>query len=557
MASSGIVFLSIVVSVTTLAARDAGPGQAGQGPPPIETLLARAGKYVGQFIERFANVVAEERYVQDTQGNLPSVPLGGRGFIQRFPSGAKHRELKSDFLLVKIGPAEWMPFRDVFEIDGTPIRDREQRLAKLFLQPTGAAALTQAAVAQAQQITDESTRFNLGAMQRTINTPILTLMLLQLEMQNRVRFSLGKRDASAGENVWVVEYKEEARPTLVRGLANIDVPASGRFWIEGETGRVVRAEIALAAPGVRARVTTSYRLDERFQIDVPVEMREHYDLDRGQVNGTASYGRFRRFDVNADETFHNPAAQTITDKRTGIVLIEMPSGRFTMGSPASELGRRADETLHDVTINRPFFIGQHEITQQEWRIVMGTNASRFADCGPRCPVENVGFADVEQFLAALNAQVDHEVLFRLPTEAEWEYACRAGTTTRFSTGDTLTTAQANYNGKQPDGGAAPGLFRERPTRAGGFPANAWGLVDMHGNVWEWTADWYGAYPSEDVADPPGPPSGDQRVIRGGSWQADANSARCAARAAHDPDARDSALGFRVAADRKQDPAAAR
>jgi hypothetical protein len=433
------LFLAAVVSATTLTARGENPAQAGQGPPPIETILERAGKYVGQFIERFSNVVAEERYLQDTQGNLPSLPLGGRGFVQRFPSGARRRELKSDFLLVKVGPVDWLPFRDVFEVDGTPIRDREQRLAKLFLR-SGGVAPTEVAMEQAQQITDESTRYNLGSMQRTINTPILALMLLELDMQHRIRFSVGKRDASAGDSVWIVDYREEGRPTLVHGAGNIDIPASGRFWIDVTTGRVVKTEIALATPGVRAHVTTSFHLDERFQIDVPVEMREHYDLDRGQVNGTASYGRFRRFDVNADEAFHGPTAQTVTDQRTGIVLIEIPSGRFTMGSPVSELGRQADEATHDVTINRAFFLGQHEITQQEWRIVMGTSAARFAECGPRCPVENVGFADVQQFLAALNAQPDHEVLFRLPTEAEWEYACRAGTTTRFATGDTITTA---------------------------------------------------------------------------------------------------------------------
>ena len=122
-----------------------------------------------------------------------------------------------------------------------------------------------------------------------------------------------------------------------------------------------------------------------------------------------------------------------------------------MGSPASEIGRRPDETPHDVTLNRAFFLGQHEVTQQEWRALMGTNPSRFSECGPRCPVENVTFADVQRFIAALNAQPDNAVVFRLPTEAEWEYACRAGTATPFATGDTLTTAQANYNGKRPYG----------------------------------------------------------------------------------------------------------
>jgi sulfatase modifying factor 1 len=513
--------------------------------PTLDVLIARGGRYVAQFIDRFSNVVAEERYVQDTLGNLPSVALGGRGGLQQMAPASRHRELKSDFLLVKVGPSDFLPFRDVFEVDGTPIRDREQRLARLFLQP----AATATELAQALDITKESARYNIGAMQRTINTPIMALTFLQLDTQSRIRYTLGKRDPAAGDNVWIVEYKEQGRPTFVRGLRDADIPASGRFWIDAATGRVAKAELALDTPGIRARVTTTFRLDEHFQIDVPIEMREQYFLDRGQVTGTASYGRFRRFDVNADESFHNPTAQTMTHTRTGIVLTEMSSGRFTMGSPASEIGRRSDETMHDVTINRPFFLGQHEVTQQEWRALMTTNPSRFADCGPRCPVENVTFAQVEQFIAALNGSPANDVVFRLPTEAEWEYACRAGTAGPFATGDTLTTAQANYNGKQRYGNAALGLFRERPTRAGGFPPNPWGLVDMHGNVWEWTADWYGPYPPSDAVDPIGE-SGDRRVIRGGSWQTDAAGARCAMRSTRQPGDRDSAVGFRVAADRK-------
>jgi formylglycine-generating enzyme required for sulfatase activity len=143
--------------------------------------------------------------------------------------------------------------------------------------------------------------------------------------------------------------------------------------------------------------------------------------------------------------------------------------------------------------------------------------------------------------------------YRLPTEAEWEYACRAGTVTPFFTGDALTTAQANYNGKEPYGKTASGQFRQRPTRAGGFPANAWGLHDMHGNVWEWTADWYGPYPEGDAAniDPHGPAQGAKRVIRGGSWFFDANSARCGLRYTHSPQDKGFSLGLRLAADRRR------
>jgi formylglycine-generating enzyme required for sulfatase activity len=174
---------------------------------------------------------------------------------------------------------------------------------------------------------------------------------------------------------------------------------------------------------------------------------------------------------------------------------------------------------------------------------MGSAPSHFGDCGARCPVENVSFADVQQFLAALNARAatapgDLHLRYRLPTEAEWEYACRAGTTGAYSTGETLTTAQANYKSKA-------------PTPVGSFGLNPWGLADMHGNVWEWTADWYAPYSEGHTAniDPRGAPSGEKRVIRGGSWYFDGDSARCALRYTHRPQDKGFSLGFRVAADR--------
>ena len=223
----------------------------------------------------------------------------------------------------------------------------------------------------------------------------------------------------------------------------------------------------------------------------------------------------------------------------------------------------ADETIHDVEFTRPLLIGRHEVTQQEWRAVIGTSPSHFTACGPRCPVENVTFFEVEQFLSKLNQLAGRspdrprqdDLRYRLPTEAEWEYACRAGTTGPFSTGENLTTDQANYNGRFPYATTPPapaGEFRQRPTPVGSFPSNRWGLSDMHGNVWEWTADWYGAYAEGSTAniDPHGPDSGEKRVIRGGSWSFDANSARCGLRYTHAPGDRGFSLGFRVAADRR-------
>jgi formylglycine-generating enzyme required for sulfatase activity len=173
-------------------------------------------------------------------------------------------------------------------------------------------------------------------------------------------------------------------------------------------------------------------------------------------------------------------------------------------------------------------------------------------------VENVTFADVRQFVDRLNARAPApqstapSLRFRLPTEAEWEYACRARTTGPFSTGENLTTAQANYNGRFPYASFPAGEYRQKPTPVGSFPLNPWGLGDMHGNVWEWTADWYGPYSDRDAAnvDPHGPAEGEKRVIRGGSWYFDANSARCALRYTHAPEDKGFSLGFRVAADRK-------
>jgi formylglycine-generating enzyme required for sulfatase activity len=240
---------------------------------------------------------------------------------------------------------------------------------------------------------------------------------------------------------------------------------------------------------------------------------------------------------------------TLVEPVTGLALVEIPAGRFVMGSPPSEPGRNADEVPHTVTIGRPFLLGRHEVTQHEWRVLMNTSPSAHGGCD-ECPVERVDSFDVQAFLDALNrtaVRSENPVLrrarFRLPTEAEWEYACRAGTTTPFSTGRNLTTAQANYNGRFPYPTFAPGQYRGHPTAVESFAPNAWGLYDMHGNVWEWTSDGYGPY---GAAQPGGADT--KKVIRGGSWYFDANSARCALRYTHRPQDRGFSLGFRVAAD---------
>jgi len=554
-----VAVLAAVAAQATLATSS---GAAAVAQPPaaarasLETLLTRAAWYLDYFVDQFENVVAEETYIQDASVMLPSFnPAAGRGAVAAQTSAAevsrsRHRDLRSDFLLVKSpGAADLVPFRDVLAVDGVAVRDREQRLTRLFVSPSSDA------MAQAERVRDEGARYNLGNLRSTIGNPVLALGVLQLTYQPRFRFSLAKEDRSVGAGVWIIEYKEEAPPAMVRGEAGSDLFSHGRLWVELATGRVLKTELLVEQPSVRAVVTTTFRYDERFGIAVPMEMRERYTIGTGnRVNTVATYGLFRRFDVTADEDVRIPL-RTLTEPITGMPMVELPAGRFTMGSASSEAGRNPDETIHDVELTKPFLLGRYEVTQEAWRMVMGTTPSHFSSCGPRCPVENVTFHDVEQFLARLNereAAATNALRYRLPSEAEWEYACRAGTTGPFSTGENLTTDQANYNGRFPYASFAAGAFRQRPMPVGSFPSNRWGLADMHGNVWEWTADWYGPYPEGDRAnvDPHGPERGQKRAIRGGSWYFDANSARCALRYTHAPQDRGFSLGFRLAADRR-------
>jgi formylglycine-generating enzyme required for sulfatase activity len=239
-------------------------------------------------------------------------------------------------------------------------------------------------------------------------------------------------------------------------------------------------------------------------------------------------------------------AEFYIEPMTSMRLVALEPGTFTMGSPATEFGRGVDETRHPVTLTRKIFLGQHEVTQAEWKQVMGANPSQFGKCA-RCPVETVDFFQVNAFLSRLNAG-NAAMRYRLPTEAEWEYACRAGTATAFNTGRSISTEQANYDGRFPYSGGSQGGTRGATAPVGSYPPNAWGLFDMHGNVWEWTGDWYGEYHAGPATDPAGPPKGKARVIRGGSWHFDANSMRCALRYTHAPQDKGFSLGFRVVAE---------
>jgi formylglycine-generating enzyme required for sulfatase activity len=226
----------------------------------------------------------------------------------------------------------------------------------------------------------------------------------------------------------------------------------------------------------------------------------------------------------------------------GMKFAWIPLGSFVMGSPKDEKLRRDNETQHKVTLTKGFYMGVHTVTQEQYETVMGNNPSKFKG-EKNLPVETVSWDDCQEFIKKLRDK--NKKLYRLPTEAEWEYACRAGTKTPFHFGETISTDQANYNGDFTYGDGKEGVYRKKTTPVGSFPANAWGLHDMHGNVWQWCEDWYADYPQKDVVDPQGPEKGKGRVLRGGSWDAIPGNCRSAPRHGFEPGRRLSSIGFRL------------
>lgn len=266
----------------------------GADEPSLDVVLARAAAYVAEYQIRLQGIVAEELYIQ----NFMSSARGRR--INR-----EGRQLRSDVLLVKLaGDDWWLQFRDVFEVDRRPVRDRDQRLYRLFVDAKADAR------AQAQTIQNESSRYNLGPVTRTINIPIMAMLFFEQVNQPRLDFKQGKAgnvkrfaELAAADDIWVIEFRENSKGTMVKGANNRDIPSHGRVWLDRATGRILRTELITEDAQLRALVDVSYKTTPGIDFLVPGEMREIYTVRQTdtRIDGRATYDHFRQFVVSTTE----------------------------------------------------------------------------------------------------------------------------------------------------------------------------------------------------------------------------------------------------------------
>ena len=252
-------------------------GAAEAQSPKVDELIPRATAYAHDFVDRFSNVVAEERYEQQI-----TVPR-------------RSRVLTSDFLLVKIpGDEVWQSFRDVAAVDGKPVRDREDRLMKLFLQPSSST------LRRAAEIREAGARHNLIDI-GTLSNPLLVIAFLQHQYVDRFRFNLAGLDKKLGPDVRTVRFVEFRQPTVLKLNANADLFSRGLIWVEEATGRVVKTELQVGGQVAPVRITTQFTFDEDLGINVPTSMEDWYPQGTGEFRGKATYGKFRRFEVKTQE----------------------------------------------------------------------------------------------------------------------------------------------------------------------------------------------------------------------------------------------------------------
>ena len=344
-------------------------------------------------------------------------------------------------------------------------------------------------------------------------------------------------------------YEKRVRLESGRGMSvyvNLieAMPSQGRLFIEAvpENARVRVLNIApVFYQGMELK-------PGRYHLEVSAE---GYETEKRWV--TLSAGKDKNINIRL-AAMQSPIERKVRNS-LGMEFVYIPQGNFLMGSAidsskvesqygGTEKYYQDEHPQHRVTLTRGFYMQTTEVTQGQWERVMGINPSGFKNCGNDCPVEKVSWNDAQTFIRKLN-QMERSNKYRLPTEAEWEYALRAGAKAPFYTGDCLTTEQANYNGNYPGKDCKKGNYRMKTTPVGTFSPNKLGLYDMHGNVWEWCQDKYGSFPSGSVTDPTGSFSGGDRVYRGGSWFDGAKDCRAANRFKGEPGVSGNDLGFRL------------
>jgi sulfatase modifying factor 1 len=337
------------------------------------------------------------------------------------------------------------------------------------------------------------------------------------------------------------------------GIARTRQP--GKFAEREAAGRALSAIGTPALSALRKAASTSEDPEERLRAGrlVAEVMRRSRpaaldctgekgvspaDVRRAQQAWAKHLGR------NVEETIEIAGGVKMT-----FVLI--PPGKFPMGFPENEKYREVDETLHEVMLTEPFDLAKTEVTQAQYQALGLDNPSHFK--GDHFPVEQVSWKEAQHWAEQLPKKQADKHLFRLPTEAEWEYACRGGRPSSlcYGIGDgrVLSSREANIDGNHPYAGAAKGKYLAGTCAVASHPAKAFGLYDVVGNVWEWCADWYGRYPDGSETDPTGPSEGSQRVVRGGGWSGGVGGVggcRASYRRGYNPSFRDNDLGFRLA-----------
>ena len=355
-----------------------------------------------------------------------------------------------------------------------------------------------------------------AAMLNNLDRPGLEVGDLFRKVAYEVRTTQGQRpevitDAPPGRfyfrEVQVSQQTERSRPTF--GVGHLTIKTSP----EGAKIRILNI-----APKYQQGMTLKAG---RYQIEV-----SHQGYQR----------KVEWIEMGLEDMVHSVVLALRVIDELELEFVRIQPGCFQMGSPTSESGRYDDETRHRVCLTQHYELGQYEVTQGQWEKVMGSNPSRFTDCGSNCPVEQVSWDDIQEFIRKLNRKTGRR--YRLPTEAEWEYTCRSGGRDEKYCGGNDVNSLGWY-----DDNSGYGTHRVGQKRANGL-----GIYDMSGNVWEWVEDWKGEYPSSSVTDPKGPGSGSSRVVRGGSWYSGGvgRSLRSAYRNGVSPDVRRSDLGFRLA-----------